>query len=196
MHSETIKVISVVNNSMHRIQFHFATTAYSILNCFTAISFSYQWASMLPTYEATSWERELLFPLQDIILMKDTYLCWYLCCCDRDRTQGNSMELHHRRVRGVIGKGYLAEGGGHGTAPPSSRHSPKCGSLGSILKMLSDIGSEFRVVLCRARGWTQWSLQVSSNLGYSMIQCLLRNITYLCLQWPWWTDSMILWLCI
>lgn len=80
---------------------------------------------MLLNYEATFRECELLFPLQDITLMTDTYLCWYLCCCDRDRTQENSMELSGR-VRGVTGKGYLAEGGGHETAPRGSRHGPKC----------------------------------------------------------------------
>lgn len=35
------------------------------------------------------------------------------------------MELSGR-VRGVTGKGYLAEGGGHETAPKGSRHGPTC----------------------------------------------------------------------
>lgn len=42
--------------------------------------------------------------------------------------------------------------------------------------MLSVIWSSFWVVLCKARSWTWWSLQVSSNLRYSM---LLRAKWYL-----------------
>lgn len=37
--------------------------------------------------------------------------------------------------------------------------------------MLSDMLSEFGAVLCRARSWTQWSLWILSNLGYSMVLC-------------------------
>ena len=42
-------------------------------------------------------------------------------------------------------------------------------SSGSDWITLSDIWTDFWTVLCGARSWTHWSLQVPSNSGYSMI---------------------------
>ena len=47
-------------------------------------------------------------------------------------------------------------------------HTSSFWSSRSIWTTLSDIWSEFWVVLCGARSWTQWSLWVLSNSGYSM----------------------------
>ena len=68
----------------------------------------------------------------------------------------------------MLGKGSSSEGGGHGKAPQGSDHSPK--SVGvQEASGLSDILSDFSSVLCEARSWTQYSLRVPSNLGYSVI---------------------------
>lgn len=42
-----------------------------------------------------------------------------------------------------------------------------CWSRWSTWTMLSGVGFEFSVVLCGSWSWTQWSLQVRSNSGYS-----------------------------
>lgn len=46
---------------------------------------------------------------------------------------------------------------------------PSCWSTRSIWSALSDVGSDFGVVLCGTRSWTQRSLWAPSSLGYSLI---------------------------
>lgn len=45
----------------------------------------------------------------------------------------------------------------------------RCRISRKIWTILSDMEPDFWMVLCRARSGTQFSLWVSSNLGYSMI---------------------------
>jgi len=52
-----------------------------------------------------------------------------------------------------------------------------CWSSRSIWTMLSDLWSDFWMVLCRARSWT-WSVWVHSNLCYSMIIWFYYNENY------------------
>jgi len=60
---------------------------------------------------------------------------------DSDRTQENSMELHHKRVRLGVSKRFFTRGVvGMEQAPQGSGHSPKCWSSGSVRAALSDIG--------------------------------------------------------
>ena len=66
--------------------------------------------------------------------------------CDRDRTQGNSMELCPGRGSWGLGTGGAPEGGGHGT---------------ELLEFKECLDSAFRHRgwilggLCEARGWAQ-----------------------------------------
>jgi len=69
---------------------------------------------------------------------------------------GEGQGLHQR----VVGLERAAQGSGHG---------PKCRGSRSVRTMLSDTGFGFWQVLCGDRGWTWWSLWVSSNSGYSVI---------------------------
>jgi len=64
--------------------------------------------------------------------------------------------LHQR----AVGMERAAQGCGH----PLS-----CQSARSVWTPLSEIGFGFSLVVHGARSWTQWSLQVPSNSGYSMI---------------------------
>jgi len=48
-------------------------------------------------------------------------------------------------------------------------HGPECWSWESVWTTLSDRGFGCWVVPCGGRGWTQWSLCISSNLGCSVI---------------------------
>jgi len=65
-----------------------------------------------------------------------------------------------------LGKGSALEGNGHRTACPWqwAQH-----QAGWSWKMVLDIWFNFSMVLCRARVWTQWSLQNPSKWGRSTI---------------------------
>jgi len=58
---------------------------------------------------------------------------------------------------------------GPGTSSPDQWTAPRCLNSRRVWTLLSDIWSDFWVFLCGARSWTRWSLQVPSNLGYSVI---------------------------
>lgn len=53
-------------------------------------------------------------------------------------------------------------------AAQGSVMAPSCLSSGSIWRLLSEIGFEFWMVLCGARGCTQWSFCIPSNSGDSL----------------------------
>lgn len=69
----------------------------------------------------------------------------------------------------LSGKGSSLRGWS-GTSDSSGKWSQHwaCHSWRSIWTTLSDIWSDFWVVLCGGRSWTQWSMWVPSNLGYSV----------------------------
>lgn len=88
-----------------------------------------------------------------------------------DRTQGDGMKLWQDRFRLDIMKTFFTRGWS-GTGTRSSGQWSwhwACQRSRSIWTMLSDIWSNFWVVLWRARSWTQQSIRVPSNLGYSLI---------------------------
>jgi len=60
-------------------------------------------------------------------------------------------------------------GGAWHRLPGAVGTAPSCWSPRSIWTSLSDRGSEFWLVFCGARSWTQQFLWVRSNLGYSVI---------------------------
>ena len=69
---------------------------------------------------------------------------------------GYQEKVQHQRA---VGMERAAQGSGHG---------PKCWSSRNVWTVLSDIGFEFWVPLCGAGSWSQGSIRVPSNFGYSI----------------------------
>ena len=92
---------------------------------------------------------------------------WVLFSGDSNRIRGNGMELC--QGRGRWGIGYTRGWRTKNRLRRAVVTVPSCQSLSSIWTTFSDIGFEFRVFLCGARGWIQWSVWVPSNPKYSVI---------------------------
>lgn len=83
-----------------------------------------------------------------------------------DRTQGNGLELCQRRFRMDFRKMFLTQSVVEHT-PQSGGHSTNLTEFKLVCVQVH--GVILGAVLCRARSWTWLSLQVPSNLAYSVI---------------------------